>query len=335
MRIIFAGTPAAAIPSLEALVNSEHEVVAVLTRPDAPRGRGRTLHASEVAEAATRLGIPVLKPRSLRDPDAQAEVRALGADAAAVVAYGQLVPSDLLDLFPWVNLHFSLLPRWRGAAPVQRAIAAGDEITGACAFLLEEGLDTGPVLTRLERPIGPDETSGEVLEALATDGAATLVAAMDTLASGDARPAPQPEEGVTLAPKVTVDEAGVDWSRPAGEIVNMIRAFTPAPGAWTRLGDGTRVKLRPASVSDAGDLGEIADVAGAATPAGAARHTGPLHGLAPGELRIGKNEVLVGTGDGTVRLGELAPAGKSWMDAAAWGRGLRGEASFVVGREER
>nr|NLD40852.1 methionyl-tRNA formyltransferase [Actinomycetales bacterium] len=306
MRVIFAGTPTPAIASLEALAASGHEVVAVLTRPEAPRGRGRSLHPSEVAVAAERLGLPVLTPRSLRDPDVQRAVADLGADAAAVVAYGQLVPAALLALFPWVNLHFSLLPRWRGAAPVQRAIAAGDHVTGACAFLLEEGLDTGPVLARMERPIGANETAGEVLEDLSTAGAPVLVAALDALADGTARPKPQPQEGVTLAPKVTVDEAGVDWALGATEIALRIRAFTPAPGAWARLRDGMRVKLRSVTAG------------------------GPA-GLEPGELRVAKNEVHVGTGEGAIRLGDVAPAGRSWMDAAAWGRGLRGEVRFAVG----
>ncbi|MDO5496227.1 MAG: methionyl-tRNA formyltransferase, partial [bacterium] len=242
MRVLFAGTPAPAIPSLEALAASGHEVVGVLTRPDARKGRGRTLHPSEVAVAARELGLPVFTPRTLRDPEAQDLVRSLGAEAAAVVAYGQLVPRALLDLFPWVNLHFSLLPRWRGAAPVQRAIAAGDAVTGACAFLLEEGLDTGPVLGRIERSIGPEETSGDVLADLATTGAPVLVDALDALAHGTTSPQPQPEEGVTLAPKVTVEEARVDWAAPTREVVNTIRAFTPAPGAWTLQADGARLK---------------------------------------------------------------------------------------------
>lgn len=309
MRVIFAGTPAAAIPSLEALAASGHEVVGVLTRPDARRGRGRSLHASEVAEVAERLGLPVFKPHTLRDPEAQRMVEDLGAEAAAVVAYGQLVPPALLALYPWVNLHFSLLPRWRGAAPVQRAIAAGDQATGACAFLLEEGLDTGPVITRMERPIGPEETAGDLLEDLATGGAPILVEALDGLADGTAHPTPQPEEGVTLAPKVTVEEAEVDWRLPAQEIANRVRGFTPAPGAWSRLEDGTRVKLRPVAAEGAA-------------------------GLTPGELRLGRHEVLVGTGGGAVRLGEVAPAGKSWMDAAAWSRGLRGEVRFAVGEDQ-
>lgn len=352
MRVLFAGTPRAAMPSLEALVTSGHEVVGVLTRPDAPKGRGRTLHPSPIAEVAEKYGIPVLKPRSLRDPEAQQQVRELNPGAAAVVAYGQLVPADLLDLFPWVNLHFSLLPRWRGAAPVQRAIEAGDDVTGVCAFLLEEGLDTGPVLEQLLRPIGSEETAGEVLESLALQGAPVLVAAMDSLERGTAEPAPQPESGVTLAPKVTVEEARVDWSTSTREIVNRIRAFTPAPGAWTSVDGGTRVKLRPVRpvvgtdrhAAGAGDpqapdrsgtgaAGVSAGDAGSdVARAGDAGSDMPgTKVLAPGEVSVSKQEVLVGTGDGAVRLGEVAPAGKSWMDAAAWGRGLRGEVRFVVG----
>ncbi|HZK05200.1 MAG TPA: methionyl-tRNA formyltransferase [Actinomycetaceae bacterium] len=305
MRLLFAGTPEPAVPSLEALLASGHEVVGVITRPDARKGRGRSLHRSEVGEAADHAGIPVLTPRTLRDPAAHAEITALGADAAAVVAYGNLIPPALLEAFPWVNLHFSLLPRWRGAAPVQRAIAAGDVETGACAFLLEEGLDTGPVLARMTRPIGDRETAGDVLGDLSVRGASLLVAAMDLLADGSARPEPQSDDGVTLAPKVEVAEARVDWAAPSTEIDRRVRAFTPEPGSWTRLTDGTRVKIGPL-------------------------FPGESPGPPPGEMLVEKNRVLVGTGSGTVRLGDVAPAGKNWMDAAAWSRGLRGEFSFEI-----
>lgn len=302
MRILFAGTPEPAVPSLHALLESEHEVVAVLTRPDARKGRGRTLHRSDVGAAADAAGIPVLTPRTLRDPEAQQEILAFGAEAAAVVAYGNLVPQPLLDAMPWVNLHFSLLPRWRGAAPVQRAIAAGDAETGAMTFLLEAGLDTGPVLGEIRRPILPTDTAGTLLEALAVDGAPLLVDAMTQLATGTAAPRPQPTEGITLAPKVEVAEARVDWTEPADVVDRRIRAVTPAPGAWSVLTDGSRIKIGPVAAAE--------------------------EDLAPGRIDFRKNAVLVGCGDGAVQLGQVAPAGKAMMDAAAWGRGVREHVDF-------
>lgn len=306
MRVLFAGTPEPAVPALRALLESEHEVVGVLTRPDARKGRGRTLHRSEVGAAADEAGIPVLTPTTLRDPEAQAEILALGAEAAAVVAYGNLVPQVLLDAMPWVNLHFSLLPRWRGAAPVQRAIEAGDAETGAMTFLLEAGLDTGPILGELRRPILPTDTAGTLLADLAVAGAPLLVEAMTQLEDGTATPRPQPTDGITQAPKVEVAEARIDWARPAAEIDRLIRAVTPAPGAWALLTDGSRIKIGPIGVEGPGESAA----------------------LAPGRIEFRKNEVLVGCGDGIVRLGRVAPAGKAMMDAAAWGRGVREHVDF-------
>lgn len=302
MRILFAGTPEPAVPSLTALAESGHEVVAVLTRPDAPKGRGRTASPSAVAIAARERGLPVLTPTGLRDVATQRELRALGAEAAAVVAYGALIPPALLADMPWVNLHFSLLPRWRGAAPVQRAILAGDPITGASAFLLEEGLDTGPVIASLTRPIGPAETAGQVLDALARAGAQLLVEAFDALAAGTARPVPQPADGVTLAPRLSTAEARIDWSATAAQVDRHVRAFAPAPGAWSTLAGGQRIKVGPV------------------TPAAGS--------LAPGEIAAADGAVMVGTGTVPVRLGQVAPAGRSWMDAASWMRGVRGTAQF-------
>lgn len=304
MRILFAGTPAAAVPSLTALLASHHEVVAVLTRPDAPKGRGRQLVPSPVSVVARDHGVPVLTPASLRDPAAQREIVALGADAAAVVAYGAMVPRPLRDALPWVNLHFSLLPRWRGAAPVQRAILAGDTVTGACAFLLEEGLDTGPVFARLTRPIGADETAGEVLDDLARTGASLLVGVFDALAAGTARPVAQDDDGATHAPRLSTAEARIDWTAPAEQIDRHIRAFAPAPGAWSTLTEGQRVKFGPATPVEAR--------------------------LEPGELAMVDGAVLVGSATTALRLGEVAPAGRAWMDAAAWLRGVRGTARFEV-----
>lgn len=299
MRLIFAGTPATATPSLDALLGSRHEVVAVLTRADAPRGRGRRLEESPVSRLAREAGLPVLKPATLRDPAVQDEILALRADAAAVVAYGMIVPPPLLTRHPWVNLHFSLLPRWRGAAPVQRAVLAGDVETGACAFLLEEGLDTGPVLASLRRPIGPRETAEAVLDDLARTGAPLLVEAFDALEDGSATPVPQPDDGVTLAPRLTTAEARVRWAAGPDAVDRHVRAFHPT--AWSSLSTGQRVKIGPVEPADAV--------------------------LPVGEVVI-SDVVLVGTGDGSVRLGSLAPAGKAWMEAAAWARGLRGSVRF-------
>lgn len=313
MRVLFAGTPEVALPALVALLASSHEVVGVLTRPDAPAGRGRGVVRSPVGLAADAAGIPVFTPRTLRDPQVQAELLGLGVMAAAVVAYGNLIPRPLLDAFPWVNLHFSLLPAWRGAAPVQWAIAHGDRETGACCFLLEEGMDTGPVLGCIRREIGPRETAGMVLADLAELGAPLLVTSLDSLAAGTARPQPQSAPGVSLAPKISVAQAQVDWRQSATAIDRQIRAFTPHPGAWSELDSGGRIKIGP--VLPLGGVGEAS-----------------VGAVAVGEVVASKNAVIVGTGDGVVQLGEVAPAGKSWMDAAAWARGLRGNVTFRSGQ---
>lgn len=302
MRLLFAGTPEVALPSLRALLDSpDHEVVAVLTRPDAPSGRGRRLRPSPVAELARERGLPTLTPPTLRDAAVAEEIRALGVDAAPVVAYGNLVPPDLLDVprHGWVNLHFSLLPAWRGAAPVQHAIMAGDELTGASTFRLEAGLDTGPVYGTLTEAIRPTDTAGELLARLAESGARLLLDTLDALAAGTASPVPQPAEGVSIAPRLDVADAEVRWGDPALAVDRRVRGCTPAPGAWTTDPAGHRLKLGPVTLR--------ADVTD----------------LAPGELRAGKREVLVGTGSHAVALGQVAPAGRGWMDAAAWARGAR------------
>ncbi|MBD8062383.1 methionyl-tRNA formyltransferase [Oceanitalea stevensii] len=301
MRLLFAGTPEVALPSLRALADSAHEVVAVLTRPDARRGRGRTLHPSPVAAWAREHDIPVLTPRTLRDPEVQEEIAALGVDAAPVVAYGALIPPALLDVprHGWVNLHFSLLPAWRGAAPVQHAVIAGDDVTGATTFRIEEGLDTGPVLGTLTETVRPGDTSGDLLARLAESGAPLLLATLDALESGSAVPVPQPADGVSHAPRLEVTDARVDWAAPAVAVDRLVRGTTPAPGPWTTAPDGSRLKLGPVTVR--------ADVTD----------------LAPGAVRAGKTEVLVGTGNGAVELGHVAPAGRSWMAAADWARGAR------------
>ncbi|WJY97648.1 methionyl-tRNA formyltransferase [Corynebacterium fournieri] len=306
MRLVFAGTPEPAAAALQRLIASDHEVVAVLTRPDARKGRGRTLHPSPVKALALEHGIEVLTPESLtQDGSIQGQLEALEPDAIPVVAYGNLIPADMLDIprHGWVNLHFSLLPQWRGAAPVQAAIANGDEVTGATTFRINEGLDTGDIVDTLETRIGPAETSGELLERLAKDGADLLVRTMDALDAGTAALKPQPEEG-TYAHKINPADARVAWSRPAAEIDRTIRAHTPAPGAWTMRGED-RFKLGPVTPTGEGSL-------------------------APGATAFGKNEVLVGTADGDVRLGRIQPPGKKMMNAADWARGLSPEAKEEV-----
>lgn len=301
MRLLFAGTPTVALPSLEALLASEHEVVAVLTRPDAPAGRGRRTAASPVRERAEEAGIPVLTPATLRDPQAQAEIADLGVDCAPVVAYGGLVPAALLDVphHGWVNLHFSLLPAWRGAAPVQHALLHGDEVTGATTFRLEEGLDTGPVFGTLTETVRPRDTSGDLLARLADAGAGLLVATLDALATGDLLAVPQPTDDVSLAPRLSPQDGRVRWEHPALAVDRRVRACTPAPGAWTTLPDGSRLKLGPV------------------------RPQPEITHLVPGAVEVSRDGVLVGTGTHAVALGEVAPAGRRTMPAADWARGAR------------
>jgi len=296
LRLVFAGTPEPALASLQALLDSRHEVVAVVTRPDAPAGRGRTLRPSPVRALAESAGLEVLTPPTPKDPAFQQRLREIAPDCCPVVAYGALVPRPVLDVpaHGWVNLHFSLLPAWRGAAPVQHALLAGDEVTGASTFLLEEGLDTGPVFGVLTEQVRPGDTSGDLLGRLSVAGAGLLVATLDGIEDGTVQPVPQPPDGVSLAPKVLAQDARVDWSAPALRVDRVVRACTPAPGAWTTL-RGRRVKLGPVRPTE--------DV------------------LPVGELRGD----LVGTGTTAVRLGTVRPEGKGEMAAADWLRGLRPE----------
>jgi methionyl-tRNA formyltransferase len=300
VRLIFAGTPAVAVPALAAVAAAGHELLAVVTRPDAPAGRGRGLARSPVGAWADEHGVEVLTPARPRDPEFLDRLRELAPDCVPVVAYGALVPPVALEIprHGWVNLHFSLLPAWRGAAPVQHAVLHGDELTGASVFQLEAGLDTGPVFGTLTDTIGPQDTSGALLERLADSGAGLLVAVLDAIDSGAARAQPQPAEGVTLAPKLTVEDARVRWADPAFAVDRRIRACTPAPGPWTTF-RGDRVKLGPV------------------TP------VPEDPGLTPGELRAEKSRVLVGTASGPVRLGEVRAAGKKAMPATDWARGVR------------
>ncbi|RZT77731.1 methionyl-tRNA formyltransferase [Micromonospora violae] len=300
MRVIFAGTPAVAVPALAAVAASRHELVAVITRPDAPAGRGRGLSRSAVGAWADEHGVEVLTPARPRDPDFLDRLRELEPACVPVVAYGALVPPAALEIprYGWINLHFSLLPAWRGAAPVQHAVLHGDELTGASVFQLEEGLDTGPVYGTLTDEIRATDTSGDLLERLADSGAGLLVAVLDAIADGTARAEPQPADGVSLAPKLTVDDARVRWADPAFAVDRRIRAGTPAPGAWTTFRD-ERVKLGP--------VVPVPD--------------GPE--LKPGELLVEKSRVLVGTATVPVRLGEVRAAGKRAMGATDWARGVR------------
>jgi len=301
MRLVFAGTPGVAVPALDALLASGHDVLAVVTRPDARAGRGRREVASPVAVRAAEAGVETLKPAKASDPALHDRLVELAPDCCPVVAYGALVPRSLLDLprHGWVNLHFSLLPAWRGAAPVQHAVLHGDDVTGASVFTLEPGLDTGPVLSVMTETIRPRDTSGELLGRLSVAGAGLLVATLDALERGELVGQPQPTDGVSLAPKITVEDARVDWAAPALRVDRLVRACTPAPGAWTTFA-GDRVGLGPVEP------------------------VSPEEPLAPGVVRVGRREVLVGTGDGrAVRLGEVRPAGKKPMAADSWARGVR------------
>ncbi|MEU2560543.1 methionyl-tRNA formyltransferase [Streptomyces longispororuber] len=301
MKLVFAGTPEVAVPALDALIASgRHEVAAVVTRPDAPAGRGRRLVASPVAERAQEAGIEVLKPAKPRDEEFLARLREIAPDCCPVVAYGALLPKAALDIpaHGWVNLHFSLLPAWRGAAPVQHAIMAGDEITGASTFLIEEGLDSGPVYGTVTEEIRPTDTSGDLLTRLAFAGSGLLAATMDGIEDGSLTAVPQPADGVTVAPKITVEDAQVDWSAPALRVDRVVRGCTPAPGAWTVF-RGERLKLIQAvPVPDRTDL-------------------------APGELSAGKKNLYVGTGSYAVELLWVQAQGKKPMAAADWARGVR------------
>ncbi|RKS77788.1 methionyl-tRNA formyltransferase [Motilibacter peucedani] len=300
MRLVFAGTPEVAVPSLDALLASRHEVVAVVTRPDAPAGRGRKLAPSPVADRAAEAGIETLKPAKVRDEEFLDRLRALEPDACPVVAYGALVPPVALGVprVGWVNLHFSLLPAWRGAAPVQHSLLAGDDVTGASTFLLEAGLDTGPVFGTLTETVRPTDTSGDLLGRLSTAGAGLLVATLDAIEDGTAVAVPQADEGVSLAPKLEVDDARVRWQEPAFAVDRRVRACTPAPGAWSTL-RGERVRLGPV------------------------RPLPDAPALSPGELAVDRSGARVGTATVPVALGEVRPAGKRAMAAADWLRGLR------------
>lgn len=300
MRVVFAGTPEVAVPSLDAIAASDHELVGVVTRPDAPAGRGRRLVASPVAQRAEELGVPLLKPDHPRDPDFQAALRALAPDCCPVVAYGALLPQSALDIPPhgWVNLHFSVLPAWRGAAPVQHSLWAGDEVTGATTFRIVRAMDAGPVFGVMTERIRPTDSAGDLLARLAEGGSGLLVATLDGIADGSLEAREQQAEGVSLAPKITVEDAEVDWREPAVAVDRRVRACTPGPGAWSTL-EGERIKVGPLTPD--------------------AEHP-PLE---PGLVVVSKNAVHVGTATTPVRLGLVKPFGKKEMAAADWARGVR------------
>ncbi|MFI9456229.1 methionyl-tRNA formyltransferase [Amycolatopsis sp. NPDC052450] len=300
MRLVFAGTPEPAVPSLRALLASEqHEVVAVVTRPDAQAGRGRRVVRSPIGALADEHGIEVLTPPKASDPAFLARLAEIAPDACPVVAYGALLPQAALDIpaHGWVNLHFSLLPAWRGAAPVQAAIRAGDEITGASTFRIVKELDAGPVYGVITEQITDGDTAGELLARLAESGAKLLVSTMDGIADGTLRAVEQTGDGVSYAPKVTVEDARVSFADPAAAVDRQIRAVTPEPGAWAEF-RGERLKLGPVTVVD---------------------EPGPP----PGELVVERKRVLVGTASKPVRLGEVQAQGKKRMAATDWARGTR------------
>ncbi|GAA0197790.1 methionyl-tRNA formyltransferase [Glutamicibacter creatinolyticus] len=300
MRILFAGTPEVAVTSLDHLVDAGFDVAAVLTRPDAPLGRKRVLTPSPVAQRAGELGLQIIKAAKI-DAQVTEQLTALDLDAAAIVAYGGLVPQDALQVtrHGWINLHFSLLPQWRGAAPVQHAIIFGDDITGAVTFQLETGLDTGPVFGQVTEPIGAMDTAGALLQRLSDSGSRLLVDTLQALDAGVARPEPQTGSG-SYAPKITDADAQLDFTRPATEIRRRAHGTSPFPGPWIKVADG-RFKF------------------------GALREHPQVTDLAPGQVRIepGKRpRVLVGTGTWALEPTQIQPPGKKMMDAADWARGL-------------
>lgn len=304
MRVLFAGTPAVAVPSLDALVGAGFDIVAVLTRPDAPVGRKRVLTPSPVAARAAELGIDIIHATRVDDA-VTAQIAAAKPDVAAIVAYGGLIPRAALDVPPhgWINLHFSLLPAWRGAAPVQRAVIAGDDVTGAVTFLLEDGLDTGPVFGTLTEGVGPDDTAGVLLERLSHSGAVLLSQTLSAVEAGKAAPLPQAGD-VSLAPKLTIDDGRLDWQQPALAIGRRARGVTPEPGAWTTL-DGQRVKVEPVRLRP------------------------DSSSLEPGAVILEGKSVLVGTGSHAVELTRIQPSGKKMMAAADWARGMASLESVV------
>jgi methionyl-tRNA formyltransferase len=302
VRIAFAGTPQAAVPTLQALIGTEHVIEFVITRPDAPKGRGRALTPSPVAEVAEQAGLKVIKTSNISELADQLN----GLDAIVVVAFGGLVPKNLLSVpkHGWINVHFSLLPHWRGAAPVQHAIMAGDDVIGVTTFRIEEALDTGPMLAYLTTSIGPSETAGELLDRLSIEGANLAIATLSGLEQGTMFALEQPIDGVSYAPKITTELARINWQDPALAVARKIRAVTPAPGAWTMVGE-ERFKLMPVQLAT-----HVID-------------------LAPGELKLEENQVYVGTGSHAVLLTQIQSPGKTFANANDWARNLKTNLVFL------
>jgi methionyl-tRNA formyltransferase len=305
LSLVFAGSPAAAVPSLLTLARSDHRVAAVITREDSPQGRRGILTETPVAAAATELGIRVIRANRLAGAATEA-VAELAPDLGVIVAYGGLVREPLLSLprLGWINLHFSLLPRWRGAAPVQRAIMAGDDLTGASVFQLVPELDAGDVFGQLTQPIGALENAGHLLESLSRSGAELLLRVVDNVADGTARAEPQVGD-VTIAPKVTLEDGRIDWAANASTVANLVRGVTPEPGAFTML-DGARLKVLDAAIAR-----------------DAAR-------LAPGSLQLDGKRLLAGTASDPIELLTVQPAGRKAMPAADWWRGRPADAGRVA-----
>jgi methionyl-tRNA formyltransferase len=308
LKLVFAGTPEAALPSLNNLILSEHEVIAVITQPPAQSGRGRDIQSSPVHELALSQGIDVLHPASVREIDSV--LRELHPDAIPVVAYGQLIPETMLGIpeHGWINLHFSLLPQWRGAAPVQHSIWHGDSITGATTFRIDQGMDTGPILGQVTHAIDPRDTSGVLLDSLAGSGSHLLRQTLDAIEAGMIRAIPQQHELATYSPKITKSDARIDWQLPAIEIDRRIRAMTPTPGAWTMINmgeDGAPMSMAPVLINR--------DVV-----------------LEPGAISFVDKRVFVGSATYALELTQVKPAGKKFMDATDWLRGLRGFSTEVV-----
>lgn len=293
MRIVYMGTPDFAVPPLRALIDAGHQVICIYTQPPRPAGRGQREQISPVHEEAVRRGIPVRTPVSLRSEGAQKDFAALKPDVAVVAAYGLILPKGILGAPPYgcINIHASLLPRWRGAAPIQRAILAGDSETGITIMQMDEGLDTGPMLIQAKRAIGPTTTAQDLHDSLATLGAETIVAALEKLQPGLLKAQPQPD-GATHAPKLTREEGRLDWKRPAAELERQVRAFTPWPGAWFEH-DGERIKVLAASVAQGkGAPGTVLD-----------------------------DKLTVACGDGALSIAHVQRAGKGPLDAEAFLRG--------------
>ncbi len=305
MRLVFAGSPLAAVPSLQSIAASSHEVLAVVTRADSPQGRRATVTPTPVALVAEELGIPTIKANRLTGR-VSGEILDLKPDLGVIVAYGALVREPLLSapVHGWINLHFSLLPRWRGAAPVQRAIIFGDDLTGATVFRLVDELDAGDVFGQLTEPVGRLQTAGSLLESLSHSGAELLIRVIDAIASGSARADPQVGD-MTLAPKLTVADGEVNWMADAVTITNLIRGVTPEPGASTIV-DGTRLKILAAAIAR------------------------DVPRLEPGHLALVDKAVLVGTATHPVHLLAVHPAGRTQMDAASWWRGRPAGAGMVA-----